>query len=421
MAETVEKNRGAREVLANPEFRKLWIGQTISQIGDGLTTLAMMIVVNQLTGSTAALAGITIALTLPQLLFGMLAGVFVDRWDRKKLMIISDVLRGVLILALIFVRDASGIWIFYVVGFLQAGMGTFFYPAKGAIIPLIMDKELLLAANGLSQTTQVITGVVGSGLAGFIVGTAGSGWPAFSLDSISFFVSALFVARMIVPKVAAETTEGGTKAVFSQLVEGVRFIFSRKMLVGVMVTFAITMLGVGAINVLFIPLLMKDLKVPVAMLGFVDAAQVVGMVLAGSLVSSMASRLKASGIIVGGVLGLGICVGVISVLHSIWLVYIALFFLGLCLTPVQATASTIMQKYVPNEKRGRAGSAINTAISVASVTSMALAGVLGDVVGIRNVFMLSGVVVIAAGMIGAVLMRETPQAELSPVEEYPGS
>lgn len=161
MAEVIEKNRGAREVLANSEFRKLWIGQTISQIGDGLTTLAMMIVINQLTGSTAALAGINIALALPQLLFGMLAGVFVDRWDRKKLMIISDILRGILVLALIFVRDASWIWVFYVVGFLQASVGTFFFPAKGALIPLIVDKELLLAANSLSQTTQVITGVVG--------------------------------------------------------------------------------------------------------------------------------------------------------------------------------------------------------------------------------------------------------------------
>ncbi|MGD0708729.1 MAG: MFS transporter [Anaerolineaceae bacterium] len=421
MAETVETNRGAKEVLANPEFRKLWIGQTISQIGDGLTTLAMMIVINQLTGSTAALAGIAIALALPQLLFGMLAGVFVDRWDRKKLMIVSDILRGALIIALIFVRDASGVWIFYVVGFLQAAVGTFFFPAKGALIPLIMDKELLLAANGLSQTTQVITGVVGSALAGFLVGAAGSGWPAFSLDSISFFVSALFIARMIVPRVAAEPSEGGAKAVFSQLGEGVRFVFSRRMLVGVMVTFAITMLGIGAINVLFIPLLVQDLKVPTAMLGFVDAAQVIGMVLGGGLVSTIASRLKANRIIVGGVVGLGVCVGAISIMHSIWLVYVALFFLGLCLTPVQATASTLMQKYVPNEKRGRAGSAINTAISVASVTSMALAGVLGDVLGVRNVFVLSGLVVIVAGLMGAFLMRETPQADLLPVEENPVS
>jgi MFS family permease len=308
-----------------------------------------------------------------------------------------------------------------VVGFLQAAVSTFFFPAKGALIPLIVDKELLLAANGLSQTTQVITGVIGSALAGFIVGTAGSGWPAFSLDSISFFVSALFIVRMIVPKVAAAPTGGGAKAVFSQLSEGVSFVFGRKMLVGVTVTFAITMLGVGAINVLFIPLLVQDLKVPTALLGFVDAAQVIGMVLGGGLVSMMASRSKANRIIIIGVLGIGVCVGVISVIHSIWLVYVALFFVGLCLTPVQATASTLMQKYVPNEKRGRASSAINTAISVASVSSMALAGVLGDVMGIRNVFMLSGVVVIAAGMIGAVLMRETPQAELSPVEEYPGS
>ncbi len=405
MSEQNQTNHGMRAVLAIANFRWLWIGQTISQIGDGMANLALLIVINQLTGSTAALATLMVVISVPQLIFGLVAGVFVDRWDRRRIMIISDLARGALVLGLVFVRRPEDVWVFYVLGFFQALVGVFFDPAKSAMIPTIVEREMLLSANALSQTTRVITGVVGSALAGLLVGLAGNGAPAFILDSLSFFVSAIFIYKMAVQSAPA-LKGGGLLQTLGQLGDGLCYLLSRRILVAIMVTFAVTMLGLGAVNVLFVPFLSNLLQVPTGFLGVIDAAQVTGMILGSGLVAVLAASLKTSQIIVFGISFLGIMVAVIGLAPSVWVVMAGLFVLGLCLTPVQAAASALMQSVVANEQRGRAGSALNTVISLASVISMGCAGLLGDAIGIRQVFYLAGATAVLAGVLAAVLLAK---------------
>jgi MFS family permease len=400
-----------RSVLAIPNFRRLWIGQTISQFGDGLTGLAILITINQLTGSTAAMAAMVIVMAVPQLIFGLISGVFVDRWDRKRIMIVSDVLRGILVLGLVFVQRPQDVWIFYVLGFLQALVGTFFTPARSAMVPTIVERDSLLAANALSQTTQVITGVVGSAAAGVLVGVSGAAWPAFTLDAISFFISAFFIARISVLR-QVETAVGDVRAIFGQLWEGLQYLFSQRLLVGVLVTFAVTMLGLGAVNVLIVPFLVNQLAVPTEVLGVIEAAQVIGMVVGSAVVATLAARLKVNQIITAGIMLVGLFVALFGAAQVTGVALLALFFVGLSITPVQAASSTIMQQAVPDEKRGRAGSAMNTVITLASVISMGCAGVLGDALGIRQVFYLAGGITIFAGLLAAMLMRSPAVAPL---------
>ncbi len=398
-------NLGAKAVLALPNFRNLWLGQTISQIGDGLTTLAVLIMINNLTGSTAAVAIMSIAIALPQLLFGLVAGVFVDRWDRKRILIVSDVLRGLMVLGFLLVRRPEDVWLFYVVGFAQAAIGTFFDPAKSALIPSIVPREGLLAANGLSQTTRVITGVVGSALAGVLVGLAGNGWPAFTLDALTFFVSALFITRIITPRHEAAPSDGGARETLDQLAEGLRLFLTERALLAMMLVLGVTMLGLGAVNVLFVPYLVNIIGVRTEALGAVEAAQVVGMIIGSGLVTGLAARLKPNQMIVGGVLGVGALIIAIGASPNIWGILVGLFFVGLCVTPVNAAVSTLSQTLVPADKRGRAGSAMNTVITLTSVISMGAAGALGDAIGIRQVFYIAGIIAIISGVLAAVLMR----------------
>lgn len=407
MSQNPAPNASAKSVLSNPNFRNLWLGQTISQVGDGLTNLALLIVINQLTGSTAAVAVMTMAIALPQLLFGLLAGVFVDRWDRKRILIVSDLLRSVLVLGLIFVRRPEDVWMFYVLGFLQAAIGTFFDPAKSALVPDLVGRESLLAANGLSQTSRVLAGVVGAALAGVIVGTTGQGWPAFMLDALSFIVSTFLILRIVVParqpQVAASS---GASQVWAELREGLSFIFSQRTLTGVTLTFAVTMLGLGAVNVLFVPFLINILKVPTAALGVVEAAQVVGMIVGSGLVATLATRLKPTQMIVGGVTLLGVLIAGVGASGELWMVLLGLLGVGLVLMPVQAAASTLMQSLVPTEKRGRAMSVVNTVITLASVISMGASGVLGDVLGVRQMFYLAGGISVLSSLVAAFLLKE---------------
>lgn len=404
MTETSPQNKGIKDVLANRNFRNLWIGQTISQIGDGMSSLTLLIVINQLTGSTAALATAMIVVSVPQLVFGLIAGVFVDRWDRKKIMIASDILRGFLVLGLVLVRRPEDVWLFYVLGFFQALVGVFFDPAKSAMIPTIVDREHLLAANALSQTTRVVTSTIGAALAGVLAGWANSGAPAFVLDSLTFFVSALFILRLSVPHKAA-LAEGGVRQTLEQMRDGLVYLFSSRLLVSILIVFAVTMLGLGAVNVLFVPFLSNILLIPTEALGVVDAAQVVGMVLGSSLVAVLAVRLKPNQMIVLGMIMVGLMVTLIGTATAMWMVLVCLFLLGLFLTPVQTAAATLLQGSVSNELRGRANAALNTVMTTASVISMGLSGLLGDAIGIREVFYLSGAIAILAGFLAASLMR----------------
>ncbi len=421
MTTDAQQNSSMRRVLANPQFRLLWTGQAISQIGDGLANLALLIMINKLTGSTLALGTLMVVVAIPQLIFGLTAGVFVDRWDRKKIMVISDLLRGLIVLGLMLVRRPEDVWLFYILGFFQAMVGVFFDPAKSAVVPLIVDKELLLTANSLSQTTRVVTSVIGSGLAGVLVGITGNGNLAFSLDAASFFISAIFIFRMQIPAMAG-LASGGLRQTLEQLNDGLRYLFSHRPLVAVMTTFAVTMLGIGAVNVLFVPFLSNILRIPTEALGVVDAAQVVGMVLGGSLVAVLAARLKTSQIITFGICLVGLMIALIGFSTSIWMVMASVFMVGLFLTPVQASASTILQTSITNEQRGRAGAALNTVITLASVISMACAGILGEWLGIRQVFFLSGSIAVAAGLFAIPMLKDQASQpnKTKAIDEDPG-
>jgi MFS family permease len=187
---------GVREILRIREYRLLWLGQLISETGDGLTNLALLLLVNALTGSTAALAAMAIVLAIPPLTIGLIAGTYVDRFDRRRIMLASDLLRALVVLGFIAVGTASSLWLLYLLAFVQATIGTFFAPARGALLPRVVPSAGLLSANSLAQVTRVVSVVIGAGLAGLIVGLAGQFWPAFVIDSASFVGSFLLIARL---------------------------------------------------------------------------------------------------------------------------------------------------------------------------------------------------------------------------------
>jgi MFS transporter, DHA3 family, macrolide efflux protein len=403
---STNKPAGMRDLLRIRNFRLLWLGQIVSDFGDSLAMLSLLILINQLTGSTAALATMLIVLTVPQITFGLVAGVYVDRLDRKRIMLLSDLLRGLLILGLIFVNSRDLLWLLYLIAFLQAAIGTFFTPARGALLPNIVPGTALLAANSISQTSRVVFGLLGTASAGVLIGVFGAFWPAFAIDALTFFVSFALISRIAAQtRSASPVASGSPRAIFGQLVDGLKVIAHSRMLAGTLVAAAFTMLGMGAVNVLFVPLIVNDLKMPVTWFGVLEFAQTASMVLSGSLVVALAARLKPTNIVSLGLVVVGVSIGLVSVANSIWHLLLILFAVGWVMTPLQASFSTIMQTSVDDSLRGRIGASLNTLISTASVVSMGLAGGLGEVIGVRNVFVVGGTVIVLAGLASALVFR----------------
>src|SRR5215210_9168498 len=137
----------------NRAFRQLWLGQVVSQLGDWFNTIALYTIILNLTGSGRDIGLLLVARFLPSFIFGSLSGVVADRFSRRSIMIVSDLLRALVVLGFLFVRRADQLWLIYVLTVFQLGLSTFFEPAKTAAIPSVVEDRELIAANALSSVT----------------------------------------------------------------------------------------------------------------------------------------------------------------------------------------------------------------------------------------------------------------------------
>ena len=399
---------GVRDVLRIRDYRHLLGGQIISDIGDGITLLLVLLVINDLTGSTTMLALMAIAEAVPAFTVGLVAGVYVDRWDRRRVMLAADLLRAVVVLAFGMVQTPALVPLLFVLGFVQASIGTFFRPARAAMLPHIVPAEGLPAANSLAQASQVIGGVVGAGIAGLLFGVFGSGIVGFAIDSVTFLGSFVLIAgisRSAGRIDLASGTAAVRQGVGSSVLEGLRIVRHSRVLAGILLSISVTMLGLGAVNVLFVPLMVRDLEVAPTWIAAVELAQTIGMLAAASLVALLVRRLSPTSIISAGLVGIGVCIGLMTGATQVWQVLLIMLVVGLCVTPLQAMVQTMVQTSVDDATRGRVVSIVHAAISTATVTSMAIGGVLGDLIGIRSVFLVASLFVLVAAAVSWVMFR----------------
>lgn len=415
-----------RDVLRNRNFRNLLIGQFVSVLGDGLLYLSLVIMLNRLFstgGAETAIGLLMICQTAPRVIFGLLSGVYVDRLDRKQLMIITDVARGVIVLACLLVNRPEDAWIYYVSAALWSALSSVFGPAKAASLPHLVDKDQLLVANTLSQTSFIVAMTLGTASSGLLIGLFDSAVPAIVIDALSFFVSAAFIAALPLPHTSRVPGQREPRAmqVWGELKEGLHFMVHQRVLVGATLGFALTMLGLGAINVLFVPFMVNDLRMNEAFVGLIDLTQMAGMVFINLYIAKLVARFSTAQIFGLGMLGLGVSIGAAGLVPNAWLLFPLSVVWGVTIAPVQASASTIVQS-VPDHIRGRTSSATETVVGVANVVSMALAGFAGGAIGVRATFVLGGVIAGLGGVAAWWLMRDAkhrPDQVAAPIELTP--
>jgi MFS family permease len=210
----------------NRNFRLLYIGQTISQLGDWFNSVAVFALLLDLTGSATAVAWMMIVQLLPIALVGPVAGVIVDRVDRRRIMIGADLVRGTLILGLLVIRGPNQVWIAYVVMALSVSASAFFEPARTATIPNITDERELMPANALASATWSAMLALGASIGGLVTLAAGRN-VAFIVNSISFFASAYFINRTrydSAPAPAARVAGWFALTGIPDLLEGLRYV-----------------------------------------------------------------------------------------------------------------------------------------------------------------------------------------------------
>src|SRR5215831_1329571 len=185
----------ARLVRRNQNFRRLWLAQIVSEIGDWFYTLSIYTLLLQLTGHAGSVALALVLQVLPQTLVGPTAGVVNDRIRRKHVMIAADLVRAVIVFAMLLVRSRSIVWLVYPLLLLETIMAAFFEPARSSVIPNITTRNDVLVANTLGSTTWSMNLVLGATLGGLVAALLGRD-AVFVLNALSFLVSALFIAGM---------------------------------------------------------------------------------------------------------------------------------------------------------------------------------------------------------------------------------
>ncbi len=244
----------------NPNFRNFWLGSVISQFGDWFNVLAAAELIARLTDSGVALSYLFLARFLPLFLLSPVTGVLADRFNRKRLMVLSDVLRGVTVLGFLLVREPEHIGLFYLLTVAQFSLSALFTPARGAVLASVVRPGELVAANALDSLTWSLMLALGA-MAGGVVAAFFGAEAAFIADSATFLLSAYFIARIVLP--VKEDTRYETRGTSSEsdgrparaagglsLADGLRYLRGEPFILGIALAKAGGSLAYGAVNVL---------------------------------------------------------------------------------------------------------------------------------------------------------------------------
>jgi MFS family permease len=395
-------------VLRQRNFALLWAGGLISMLGDWLLFIALPFYIYELTGSALATGAMFIAETLPILLFGSIGGVFADRWDRKKTMIIADLLRAALLLLLLAVRSPEWLWAIYLVVFVQSSVGQFFNPAKGALIPQLVDEQQLMPANSLNSLGIELTRLIGAPLGGALMALMGLA-SVVVLDCVSFVVSALLIGLIAAPRGGQVDTAAAPGAgitallagVWGDLVEGLRLVRSTRWLAGLFLAMGVLMFGQGITNALLVPFVEQVLHGDAQVFGWIVTAQGIGGLIGGLLAGTIGQLFSPVRIMAVSACAMGVLVLLIVNIPVLAVVLALMAVIGLPVVAFMVSEATMLQSGVADQYRGRVLGSYGMALALAMLLGMGAASALGDWLGavplldfVSGLYVLTGVIVL---------------------------
>jgi MFS family permease len=403
-----DRKTGMLAVLANRNFLALWLGQLVSKVGDNLATVAALVMINNLArASGSATVIIAAALTIPQL-FAVAGGPLVDRFSRKAIMVITDLLRAGLVLPVLLIQRSDQLYILYIAAFMLTAFGSLFLTARNASIPNMVPEEDLLTANALIQATELVSLIVGALLASLIIGLTSTA-TAFVVDSISFVLSALLLLTAHIPRRRRVATLSAPKGVWlkfwHEFKSGAGYIAGHKLLLQLMLITMMATWGLSATVLLAAAFFKQLMNMPTQYLGLLQAGEGLGMAAGALLISYYASWARSRQIVSVAMIVLGSGIMVFALAPQYWMVLIGALIVGMCIVSARTTLAAMTQALVPDSQRGRIESAMVTVIGLGTMGALVMAGILGDVVGPRAMLAVTGVIVLAAGIVSVFTLR----------------
>jgi MFS transporter, DHA3 family, macrolide efflux protein len=387
-------------VFRRRNFSLMWSGQFVETVGCALTSLAASILVYRETDGSAFSVGLMLmASAAPSLLVGLVAGVFVDRYDRRRIMITADLLRAGLVLLIPFLVPLNIIWL-YVVVLLTSSIGQFFDPAWESVLPEVAPDEELAAANSLMAISTFGSTAIGFAASGLIA----ANYPiqyAFYLNAVAYLFSAGCISLIRVRKV--EVTEGTSVAVVvSNLKSGLDYMVKNPVLRSLFLIAIPVAVSFGLANSLLLPFATRALQAGEFEYGLQEGLTSVGFVIGSLLMARYLERWREGQWMVVGLLGMGLAGLVYALLRSIPLAIGVQMVSGFLNAPYVIARRLLVQRNTETEVRGRVASAYFVSSNLFFLVGMGAAG-LADLMDVRLLYLLGGLVTVGCGAWALVL------------------
>ena len=371
-------------VRHNRNFRYLWFGEIVSLLGDWFNLIASATLIGTLTGSGVALGGLFVVRMLAPFLVSAFGGVIVDRYNRKTILIVTDLIRGVVVLGFLFVRRAEDVPFLYLLTAIQLGISGLFFPARNAIFPDVVSRQELGTANALSSSTWSTMLAIGTALGGFVAGGFGV-YTAFIIDALSFFISAWMISRLrYTPSAMPVSHEKSMGAALREYAEGFQYLWRhRDILAIVLHKAAVTFCFAAAYEVSAVPISQQVFVIGEGGgigLGFIYATVGLGTGLGPIIMRFFTGdreRPLRLAIVVAYLIAAGsmaVAAMMVTSRYSFALFLIALFFRGFGGGSVWVFASQLALQNVADQVRGRVFSTEFALFSLASAVAAGTAG-----------------------------------------------
>jgi MFS family permease len=389
---------GRRRAFRTPAFRRLFAAQTISRWGDTFNAVALVILVFRLTGSGLKVAGTVAFEIAPVLLLGFVAGAIVDRHPRRRIMVMADLGRAAIAVALAIFGD--NLAVIYAAAFGLSVGTVFFNPAASSLLPSVVRPDDLVEANSALWSAAVISQIALAPLAGVLVAFAGAG-PAFLLNAASFVVSAALLRGL---PVLAHPAQAPRRRM-ADVAEGLRIIRRSRFLGTLAGVQALAALSAGATSALLVVLAERHLDVGAGRFGLLIAAIGVGAGLGALLLRRFIADPRRPGVLFGPYLLRGGVDLTLAGTTNFGVALGALGVYGVGTSTGMVTYNSLLQSTVPDRLRGRIFAFYDVVWQSCRLLSIAAGGILADAFGIRAVYVLGGLLLFAAGALGLYRLR----------------
>ena len=393
-------------VLRRRDFALLWVGGLISMTGDWLLLAALPFYVYTRTGSTIATALIITAELVPNFLLTTFAGVYVDRWDRKRVMVLTSFASGLAVAGLLAVDTFGVLPVALAVVGTQAALSTLFGPAENALLPRLVEPDELVTANALNSLNNSLARLIGAPLGGLTLAVWGISGVAF-IDAASFVVGAVMIAAIRVPGRAEVSAEPAPAHFWREWREGLGLIVRTRAILALFVVLLLMNFGGVMSDPLFAAFIRDVVGAGPAIFGIVLTARAVGGMLGGVVAARLSRRyptvdLLAAACVVAGAMQL--------IQFNVPLLPVVLttsFLLGIPAVTSSAAVQTLLQERVPDAYRGRVFGSLSTMVALICLVSvLGFGGALASLIGIVPVLSLSALVTASAGVFARATLGE---------------